>query len=75
MEKGSSFQSSEGKLFPKEKEITEALLNFCVPEKIILFGSRAKGTHTERFDDLFVECENLALKKQLIEQPEYTQWI
>ena len=58
MERGSSF-------FPKEKEITEALLNFCVPERIILSGSRAKGTNTERSDiDLFVECENLSLREK-----------
>ncbi len=59
MERGSSSQNSEGKLLPKEKEIVETLLNFCTPEEIILFGSRAKETHTKRSDiDLFVECEN-----------------
>ncbi len=65
MERGSSSQNSEDKFFPKEKEILRAILGLCVPEKVVLFGSRAKGTHTERSDiDLFVECENLSLREK-----------
>ncbi len=65
MERRSSSRNSEGKLFPKEKEILRAILGLCVPERIVLFGSRAKRTHTERSDiDLFVECKNLTFREK-----------
>ena len=40
------------------REIQEQIVKLCAPEKILLFGSRAKGTATARSDiDLCLDHE------------------
>ncbi len=46
------------KNFPKKEEITETIKKFPKVKEIILFGSRAKGTHSKYSDiDVAVKTE------------------
>lgn len=49
------------------KEATERLVSQFHPEKIILFGSQARGTATERSDvDLMVICRTFEKRRALM---------
>ena len=51
------------------KEITQQIVNEVAPDKIILFGSRAKKEHSKESDyDIFVLKNNLTHKRKLAQK-------
>jgi len=51
--------------FPKKGNILKVILELCRPQRVVLFGSRAKGRENRHSAiDLFVECENMNFREK-----------
>jgi len=58
-------------MFPHKEEIIATILDFCKPEKIVLFGSRAKGNFTKHSDidlAIFLRKELSRRQKRLLKE-------
>jgi predicted nucleotidyltransferase len=50
---------------PHQEEIISTIVNSCNPEKIVLFGSRAKGTNTIHSDiDIAIYGSKLSFREK-----------